>query len=63
MIFFPTALIVTLTIIGSIATLLATFAYLDASLRVRFPNRFPPIAVLAGGLSTLAVAVLVAIIR
>ncbi len=51
---------VALTAVGTIATLLAVFGYLDNSIRVRFPNRLPPIVVLAGGLALLVVAVLVA---
>ena len=40
-----------------------TFAYLDDSLRVRFPNRYPPVVVLAAGLAVLTLAVLVAVLR
>ncbi len=56
----PTIVVVALTAVGTIATLLAVFGYLDNSIRVRFPNRLPPIVVLAGGLALLVVAVLVA---
>jgi hypothetical protein len=62
-IFVPTVVVVLLTIVGTAATLIATFAYLDDSLRVRFPNRYPPVVVLAAGLGVLTLAVLVAIIR
>ena len=62
-IFVPTLVVVVLTIIGTAVTLVATFAYLDDSLRVRFPNRFPPVVVLAAGLAVLTLAVLVAVIR
>jgi hypothetical protein len=62
-IFVPTLVVVVLTITGTAVTLVATFAYLDDSLRVRFPNRFPPVVVLAAGLAVLTLAVLVAVIR
>ncbi len=61
--FIPTFVVVVLTVVGTAATLVATFAYLDDSLRVRFPNRFPPVVVLAAGLAVLTLAVLVAVIR
>ena len=62
-IFVPTAVVVVLTVVGTATTLIATFAYLDDSLRVRFPNRYPPVVVLAAGLAVLTLAVLVAVLR
>jgi hypothetical protein len=56
----PTVVVIALTAVGTIATLLAVFGYLDNSIRVRFPNRFPPIVVLAGGLALLVIAVAIA---
>ena len=56
----PTVVVIALTAVGTVATLLAVFGYLDNSIRVRFPNRFPPIVVLAGGLALLVVAVAIA---
>lgn len=62
-IFVPAVVVVSLTIVGTLATLVATFAYVDDSLRVRFPNRLSPAVLLAAGLGILLVAILVATIR